>query len=55
MLGRYEENAYLMRMMKVVGHTKTSIYELAGFSHGSMMQPGLYLLVTQVNKLIEKK
>lgn len=55
MLGRYEENAYLMRMMKVVGHTQTSIYELAGFSHGSMMQPGLYLLVNQVNKLIEKK
>lgn len=28
MLGRYEENAYLMRMMKVVGHEKTELYEL---------------------------
>jgi len=55
MLGRYEENAYLMRMMKVVGHTKTSIYELSGFSHGSMMQPGLLLLVNQINKLTESK
>lgn len=55
MLGRYEENAYLMRMMKVAGHTKTSIYELSGFSHGSMLQPGLLLLVNQINKLIELK
>lgn len=55
MLGRYEENAYLMRMMKVVGHKQTTIYELAGFSHGSMMQPGLYLLVDQINKLIDNK
>lgn len=54
MLGRYEENAYLMRMMKVCGHTKTSLYELDGFTHGTMMQPGLLLLLTQV-KALQKK
>jgi acetyl esterase/lipase len=52
MLGRYEENAYLMRMMKLNGHTKTSLYELDGFGHSAMMQPGLYLLVDQLKKLI---
>ena len=54
LLGRYEENAYLMRMMKLNGHTKTSLYELQGFGHGPMMQPGLYLLVDQLHKLIDK-
>lgn len=55
MLGRYEENAYLMRMMKVVGHKQTTLYELDGFGHGPMMQPGLYLLIRQVNELINKQ
>ncbi len=52
MLGRYEENAYLARMMKVNGHTNTSLYELQGFGHGPMMQPGLYLLLKELNKLV---
>jgi acetyl esterase/lipase len=55
MLGRYEENAYLMRMMKVVGHKQTTLFELDGFGHGPMMQPGLYLLIRQVNELINKQ
>jgi acetyl esterase/lipase len=54
MLGRYEENAYLMRMMKLNGNTHTSLYELQGFGHGPMMQPGLYLLISQLHKLIDK-
>lgn len=54
MLGRYEENAYLARMMKLNGHTQTQLFELQGFGHGPMMQPGLYLLLSQLNKLIEK-
>ena len=55
LLGRYEENAYLARMMKMNGHTKTQLFELQGFGHGPMMQPGLYLLLDQLHKLIEKK
>lgn len=52
MLGRYEENAYLARMMKLNGHTQTQLFELQGFGHGPMLQPGLYLLISQLNKLI---
>ena len=54
LLGRYEENAYLARMMKLNGHTQTQLFELQGFGHGPMMQPGLYLLVDQLKKLINK-
>jgi len=53
MLGRYEENAYLMRMMKLNGHKQTTLYELDGFGHSAMMQPGLYLLVDQLKKLMK--
>ena len=33
MLGRYEENAYMVRMMKVAGHPSTILYELQGYGH----------------------
>jgi hypothetical protein len=48
MLGRYEENAYLWRMMKLAGHTKTRLYELDGFDHGGMAQPAFPLLLKEV-------
>ena len=48
MLGRYEENAYLCRMMKLAGHTKTRLYELDGFDHGGMAQPAFPLLLKEV-------
>ncbi len=54
MLGRYEEDAYLMRMMKVVGHKNTSIYEMKGCTHGSMAAPAFPILLEQV-KLISKQ
>jgi len=44
MLGRYEENAYMYRMMKVVGHEYTKLYELDGFNHGQMANPAFYIL-----------
>jgi hypothetical protein len=40
MLGRYEENAYLMRMLKVAGHTNVTLFELQGYGHG-MVEPAL--------------
>jgi len=52
LLGRYEENAYLMRMMKVVGHTETRIYELAGYGHG-MTGPAFPLLMEEVHRITE--
>jgi acetyl esterase/lipase len=45
MLGRYEEVAYLWRMMQVVGHPNTELYELEGFNHGQMMKPAHPLLI----------
>lgn len=45
MLGRYEENAYMWRMMQVVGHPDTTIAELDGFNHGQMAEPAFPLLL----------
>lgn len=44
-LGRYEENAYLARMMKLAGHTQTTLLELDGFNHGEMAEPAFPLLL----------
>jgi len=49
MLGRYEENAYLMRMMKVVGHKNTSIIELKGEGHG-MVKPAIPHLLNMIRE-----
>jgi len=54
MLGRYEENAYLMRMMKVVGNTQTQLYELDGYGH-NMTEPAFPLLVNEINRIVELK
>jgi hypothetical protein len=50
MLGRYEENAYLWRMMQVVGHPSTELFELDGFNHGQMAEPAFPLLLRFVAK-----
>jgi len=49
MLGRYEENAYLLRMMKIAGHTRTILYEFDGYGH-SMLEPAFPLVVKYVNE-----
>lgn len=51
MLGRYEETAYLWRMMQIVGHPDTELYELEGFNHGQMMEPAHPLLVRFVERV----
>jgi acetyl esterase/lipase len=51
MLGRYEENAYLWRMMKVAGHQETYLYELDGYDHGGMAGPGFGLLLKIIKKI----
>ena len=45
MLGRYEENAYMNRMMRIVGSKNTRLYELDGFDHGGMPAPAFDLLL----------
>jgi acetyl esterase/lipase len=51
LLGRYEENAYLNRMMKLVGHPSTRLFELQGFDHGGMAAPAFPLLLKEVETL----
>lgn len=52
--GRYEENAYLNRMMQLVGHKKTSLYELDGFDHGGMPEPAFPLLLRLIKSEFKK-
>jgi acetyl esterase/lipase len=54
MLGRYEENAYLMRMMKIAGHKDTKLYELDGFGH-NMTEPAFPLLLNEVRRIVKDK
>lgn len=54
LLGRYEENAYLMRMMRVVGHNHTRLLELEGYDHG-MSEPAFPLLLREVFRIIKTK
>lgn len=51
LLGRYEENAYLMRMMKIAGHKNTKLYELDGFGH-NMTEPAFPLLLNEVRRIV---
>lgn len=50
MLGRYEENAYLRRMLKVVGHPDVELDELQGYDHGGMAEPAFPLLLRFVRE-----
>lgn len=54
MLGRYEESAYMMRMMKIAGHKRVRIYELDGSNHGQMRYPAFPLLAREVDKLTKE-
>ncbi len=54
LLGRYEENAYMMRMMKVVGHPDTRIYEIDGYGH-MMTAPAFPLLIAEVKRIQQMK
>lgn len=50
LLGRYEETAYLWRMMKLVGHPNVQLCELQGFDHGQMAEPAFALLLRFVRE-----
>ena len=53
LLGRYEENAYMMRMMRVAGHPHTYLYELDGHDHGAMPGPAHHILLHHVRSISE--
>jgi acetyl esterase/lipase len=54
MLGRYEENAYLARMMKIAGHKDTRLLELDGYGH-NMAEPAYPLLLKEVKRIVEMR
>ncbi len=49
MMGRYEENAYLLRMLKLHGNTNVELYELDGYGH-DMDYPAYPLLLRAIKK-----
>ncbi|HEA28411.1 MAG TPA: alpha/beta hydrolase [Leeuwenhoekiella sp.] len=53
MLGRYEENAYFYRMMKVAGQKDITQYEMQGYGH-SMTYPAFPLLLNFVKEKVQK-
>jgi len=53
MLGRYEENAYMMRMMKVSGHKETTLLELQGYGHG-ITKPAFPLVLKEIQRIVKK-
>ncbi len=53
--GRYEENAYLWRMMKLAGHEETYLYELDGYDHGAMVEPGFHILKNHIRTISKNR
>lgn len=53
MLGRYEENAYMARMMKIAGHQETTLYEIDGYGH-MMADPAYPLLLNEIKRVLAK-
>lgn len=51
--GRYEEQAYFWRMLKLVGHPDVTLYEMQGYDHGAMAQPAYHILKQHIKRLTE--
>jgi acetyl esterase/lipase len=45
LMGRYEENAYFWRMLKLAGHKDVTLHEIQGFDHGKMAEPAMPLVL----------
>ncbi len=50
--GRYDENQYLERMMKLVGHKQTYLYEIDGHGHVGMVDPAFHILDTHIKLML---
>ena len=49
--GRYEEQAYFWRMLKLVGHQDVTLYEMQGYDHGAMPQPAYKILKDHIKRI----
>lgn len=54
LFGRYEENAYLARMLELVKHPSVKLLEEDGFDHVSMAKPGFHLLLKEIREISKK-
>jgi acetyl esterase/lipase len=54
LLGRYEENAYFFRMLKVIENPRVQLFELQGFDHIEMVKPGIPLLMKEIETILKK-
>lgn len=52
--GRYEEQAYFWRMLKLVGHKNVTLYEMQGYDHGAMPQPAYKILKDHIRMITDK-
>jgi hypothetical protein len=49
LFGRYEENAYLLRMLKLNGNSNCIHYEFDGYGH-NMLEPGYPILIEKIKE-----
>lgn len=54
MAGRYEENAYFWRMMRLAGHPSVELLEFEGFDHANMPQAGHFAAVRYIRGFEQK-
>lgn len=55
LFGRYEENAYMWRLMKLINHPYVYIYELDGYNHGDMAVPAHHILKKHIHKILSER
>lgn len=55
LFGRYEENAYMWRMMKLAGHAETYLYELGGHDHVAMADPAFHILHQHLRRILKDR
>ena len=53
--GRYEENMYMWRMMKLGGNSDVKLYKLDGYDHGSMAVPAHPILLREVKRILNAR
>lgn len=51
LFARYDENAYMARMLKIVGHPDVTLIEYPGTNHTGMVPPGFPDLLQFVNRV----
>ncbi|MDE6007632.1 MAG: alpha/beta hydrolase [Muribaculaceae bacterium] len=52
--GRYEENLYMWRMMRLAGNKDVKIFKLDGYNHGDMAHPAHHILLHEITRILSK-